>query len=446
MTATAAPTGGGIGQRSNGSSKRIDGGIPPEIRRNMAFIAVAQALVGAGGQLTPSLGAIIIQRLLGSYTFVGVATGLNGLSRMLIAYPIGSLTDSYGRRAGMVVSLLVAMVGAVLTGLSVGLSSFPLFVGSMFVFGCGMGGVQQLRVAATDMFPPSRRAEGVGILLTGSAVGAFGGVGLVSLANALGDQWLVDPVALAWLIAPAGFLPALLLVLLVHPDPKEIAANLSRYYPSYTRPAAPAFTLPIQKASLRAYAGDYPKLTTFACSFFVQGNMNMMMALTALVLDHHGHGLPAISLGVAIHVVGMFGLSLPLGKAADRFGRRPVLLGGVLVAGVASVVVVSTSAYWLIVLGTFLVGVGWSGVNVGGTALLADTTRAGERGRVIGANDTFASLAQVSLPLLGGAMAEGFGLQSVGVAALVLSLVPALLLLRLKEPWPGSFPQSRHPH
>ena len=49
----------------------------------------------------------------------------------------------------------------------------------MFVFGMGMNTAQQLRVAAADMYPPSRRAEGLGYVLTGSLVGVApsGGAG-----------------------------------------------------------------------------------------------------------------------------------------------------------------------------------------------------------------------------------------------------------------------------
>src|SRR5688572_30114430 len=109
--------------------------IPRVIRRNLTFIAVAQMLVGAGGQLTPSLGAIIAKRLSGSDAFIGVATSLTGLSRMLVSYPIGSFTDRYGRKAGLVLGLAVAMLGTTLTGASVLVESFPLFIVGMFVFG-----------------------------------------------------------------------------------------------------------------------------------------------------------------------------------------------------------------------------------------------------------------------------------------------------------------------
>jgi MFS family permease len=415
--------------------------IPRLIRRNLTFIAVAQALVGAGAQLTPSLGAIIAKRLSGSDAFIGVATSLTGLSRMLVSYPVGSFTDRHGRKAGLVLGLLVAMLGTLVTGTSVLVESFPVFILGMFVFGCGMGAVQQLRVAATDMFPPSRRAEGLGILLMGSLMGAFVGVGLVSASKPIGNGVGIDPLAMGWFLAPAGMVAALILVLFVRPDPRQIATNLEAYYPG-EKPRLSEASNNLLKPSIATYWRDFPKRAAFISSFFVQGTMTMMMALTALVLDHHGYGLSAISVGVAVHVVGMYGLSLPFGRAADRFGRKPVLLTGVIVGGLASVVIVASGSYFIIVLGTFLVGVGWSAVNVAATVLLADTSTPEERGRVIGANDTFAAMAHVSMPLLGGLLASATSLQVVAVAALSLSAIPLAFAWCIHEPSPGVFPQS----
>src|SRR3712207_795508 len=116
-----------------------------------------------------------------------------------------------------------------------------------------------------------------------------------------------------------------------------------------------------------------------------------MMALTSVSLAHHGHEFSAISVSVAIHVVGMFGLSLPLGRLCDRFGRRPVLVGGLAVLAAGAILVPSSSGYWLATFGTFLVGVGWSAAGVAASALLADTTEPALRGRVIGVNDSCAA-------------------------------------------------------
>ena len=83
------------------------------------------------------------------------------------------------------------------------------------------------------------------------------------------------------------------------------------------------------QTGFRYFVRQYPLLTAFTTNFAVQGTMAMMMAMTAYTLDVHGHALPMISFAVALHVMGMFGLSLPLGKLSDRYGRRPLMMAGV---------------------------------------------------------------------------------------------------------------------
>ena len=72
--------------------------------------------------------------------------------------------------------------------------------------------------------------------------------------------------------------------------------------------------------SMGRLLGHYPVRVALSTSFALQGTMAMVMAMTSLALAHHGYALPAVSLAVAIHVVGMYGLSLPLGYLTDRLG------------------------------------------------------------------------------------------------------------------------------
>src|SRR5215510_1356756 len=145
--------------------------IPPAIKRNTLLLAVTQAFVGVGNQMVPALGAIMVLQLLGSPALAGIATGILGGCRFLVAYPIGTLTDRHGRRVGLVLGLLLSLVGALAIGWSMAVASFPSFLLGLVLFGLGVGAGQQLRVAATDMYPPNRRAEGLGCVLMGSLVG-----------------------------------------------------------------------------------------------------------------------------------------------------------------------------------------------------------------------------------------------------------------------------------
>jgi MFS family permease len=313
--------------------------------------------------------------------------------------------------------------------------SLPQFIVGLLVFGVGVAANQQLRLAAADMYPPSRRAEGLGYVLTGSFVGALLAPAVVTAAQTGAPAIGIDPAALMWLLVPLTLLPCMALVALVRPDPKEIASNLSHYYPGYVAPAvrsvAASLGGQVASPSLSTWLREYPKVVAFSASAVAQGTMTLMMALTSVSLSHHGHEFSAISFSVAIHVMGMFGLSLPLGRLCDRAGRKPVLLGGMVVLAAGAILVPSTSDYWIATLGTFLVGVGWSGSSVAASALIADTTGPAHRGRAIGVNDSCAAAASIAFSLLGGPLAAIFGLVTVGFMTAAITVPVMILAARL---------------
>jgi MFS family permease len=413
--------------------------IPPLVRRNTLFLAAAQACVGIGNQMTPTLGALMVIHLLGSATFAGAASGIMGGCRLISSYPTGQITDAYGRKAGLFLGLCLSMVGSVTIGLAMMRESVALFFLGLVVFGVGVGAVQQLRLAAADMYPPSRRAEGLGYVLTGSLVGAFGGPLLISTAQSTAPGLGIAPEALAWLLVPLVLIPTAVLVFFVRPDPKEIAAHLDRYYPGYRPPERAQAAGPPPRVSVREYLREYPKQVAFVTSFALFGNMSMMMAMNAVALAHHGHGLSAISFSVALHIIGMFGFSLPLGRLADAVGRRNVMLLGLALAATGGMLVPTSPDYWVVTLGTFLVGLGWSCGNVAIVTLLADTTPPLARGRAIGLNDSIAGAASISLPVLAGPFVELVGLPALAGVSAALMIVPFVLLLRLRESSPGRY-------
>lgn len=413
--------------------------VSPLIKRNTALLAATQAFVGAGTQLVPALGAIMIERLLGSIVLAGLASSLVYVARLLIAYPIGWVMDAYGRKAGLLCGLTLTLLGATGIGASMVAVSFPLFLVGVLVFGLGLGAGQQLRTAAADMYPPDRRAEGLGYVLTGSLIGAFGGPLLISAAQASAPATGIDTTALVWFLVPLVVIPSMGLVLLVRPDPRTIARDLARFYPGYVADADREELQLREGAGVGAWMRHYPLRVAFLSMFPAQGVMVMLMALTPLVMSHHGHALAMISLAVSLHVVGMYGLSLPLGRLADRVGRRNVILFGLAIVASGALLVPLTPDYWIATLGLVLVGVGWSCINVAVTALIADTVPATERGRAVGVVDSSGGLASVVLPLIGGPLAEVFGPMSLAGLAVVLVAIPATFVLRLDEPTPGRY-------
>ncbi len=110
-----------------------------------------------------------------------------------------------------------------------------------------------------------------------------------------------------------------------------------------------------------------------------------------------------------------------------------------------AILVPTTGSYLVITLGLFLVGIGWSAVNVSSTVLLADTTSPEERGRAIGAGDAFAGVFSIVMPLIGGFVVDMSGLMAIGVMGGALALAPLPALVRLRERSPGQYGKAESP-
>jgi MFS family permease len=143
----------------NSPQKPVAFTVPPLIRKNTALIALSQSFTGAGMQLAYGLGPLMVYQLTGSAGLSGLSVALIGLSRFAVSYPIGKITDAYGRLPGIFFGLALALFGALTVGYSLIGSSIAIFVAGMLIFGMGMNASQQMRVAATDMYPPQMRAR-----------------------------------------------------------------------------------------------------------------------------------------------------------------------------------------------------------------------------------------------------------------------------------------------
>jgi len=112
-----------------------------------------------------------------------------------------------------------------------------------------------------------------------------------------------------------------------------------------------------------------------------------------------------------------------------------VMYPGVFVSLVGACLVAFTDgSYWLVTLGTFLVGLGWAAANVAATAMIADHVETAERGRAIGVNESFAGGANVVMALVTGPLLQWSGLPMTGLVAVLVALPPLVMwaLLRLR--------------
>ena len=93
------------------------GGIPPLIKRNTLLFALSQSFIGAGTQLAYGIGPLMVIAVTGSASLAGLTVGLFGVSRFLVSYPVGKITDTYGRKPGILFGQGLALLGTFVAGL-----------------------------------------------------------------------------------------------------------------------------------------------------------------------------------------------------------------------------------------------------------------------------------------------------------------------------------------
>ena len=399
--------------------------VPALIKRNMALFALSQSFTGAGMQFIYGLGPLMIVGISGSNDLAGLSVALIGLSRFLVSYPIGKITDSFGRKPGILLGLALALVGTFVIAMGQNAANLIGVIFGILIFGMGMNAAQQMRVGATDMFPSSLRGQALGYIALGTFAGLILSPAVVNLGERMAAAGVGQALVLPWLMLPILIIIGAGLVYFVRPDPKEIGQNLSHYYPDYVEPHHPASKGDkFVGGSLMKYV---PTRLAIAANAAAQGNMSIVMVLTSLVLQHHGHSLTAIAWAHLFHSAGMFAFSIPIGKLADRMGRAKIMYPGLVLTIAGAALVGLTSGYISITFGTFLVGIGWAMTNVASTALLADEVETSMRGRAIGTNDSWAGGTSLVLSIITGPLISYSGLPASAVFAACVAAVPLLM-------------------
>ena len=162
----------------------------------------------------------------------------------------------------------------------------------------------------------------------------------------------------------------------------------------------------------------------------------LVLPVFALEARHYAGGDDAALIGLAL---GMYGLTqavfqLPLGWASDRFGRKKVIVLGLLVFAAGSLVAALADSLMGLVLGRALQGAG--AVSAAVTALLADLTRESVRTKAMamvgGSIALVFSVALILSPLL----AAWVGLSGIFGLTLALTLAGLAAVLWVVPPEP----------
>jgi MFS family permease len=396
---------------------------PLPIARNTALLSGSLAMNSATLQLAAAVASLTLVRVLDVEGLLGLGPAITLASGAVAALPAGLLMDRVGRVPVLAAGFAAGVCGCGLAALGSAHSWAPAVLAGLVLVGTANATALLARTAAGDMYPAARRARGIALVLFGTVFGAILGPAVFSplLAGRALDG---DALSTLWLAAGGFMLAGMAIVLTVRPDPKRIAALLATHAgeDATAAPAASALRELVRRP------GVVPALVAAQASFAV---MVAVMTLTgAVVVDHHHHSASSVFPIIGAHVIGMFGLIIVVGDVVDRIGRTPALAGWLLLMGAATISLLWVTSVPAMAGALFALGLGWNLSFVSATAVLADSTAAHERGKLLGFNDLLAGLTGAGLALLGGLALTALGVASLAIGGATLVAAPALWILR----------------
>jgi MFS family permease len=144
-------------------------------------------------------------------------------------------------------------------------------------------------------------------------------------------------------------------------------------------------------------------------------------------------GYSPIWLGLAIGAYGLTQalLQIPMGILSDKFGRKPVILAGLLIFFLGSVIAATSDSIYGVVLGRAIQGMGAIASTI--LALAADLSREEQRPKVMATIGMFIGLSFTVAMVLGPIIADSFGLSGLFWFIALLTLV-AMALMQFMVP------------
>ncbi|MEH6754161.1 MAG: multidrug effflux MFS transporter [Alphaproteobacteria bacterium] len=184
--------------------------------------------------------------------------------------------------------------------------------------------------------------------------------------------------------------------------------------------------------------------------------LGLLAAISPLSLGIPVQSIPAIAntfgatYGTTQLIISAFLLSfavsqLVVGPLSDRFGRKPVLYGGLLIYGVASVGAALANSIDILILARVLQGAGGCAALVTPRAVVQDTYRGLEAARMMAFVAMLQSVAPAVGPVIGGAIDTYFGWRWIFGFLAIMAGVMALgasIWLRETRPLHGGQPDS----
>lgn len=353
-----------------------------DVRRNALVLAAAQAIIGSANPVALSVGGLVGYGLLGEDKSLATAPVTAFIFGMAVgALPAAAIIRTIGQRSGFLTGTLITAFGGVVATMALLHFNFWLFAAALAALGVGNAFVQQFRFAAADNAPREFKAQAISFVLAGGVVTALLGPQIVIFTREM-----LQPVMFAGSFASIIVLAAVGALILLFLKPPSNSARIS------STPDLPARPLGEIVSEPRFFAAMVCGVGSYALMSFVMTGAPLAMVGCGFTTDE-------ATLGISWHVMAMFAPSFFTGRLIQRYGAETIVAIGLGLLVLCAIVALSGIQLWQFWTALILLGIGWNFGFIGSTAIVAETYRPSEKGKVQGFHDLvlFSSVAFASL-------------------------------------------------
>ena len=372
------------------------------MKRNVAILAICQALMMSGNSLLVTATALVGLQIAPQPQWATIPFALMFVGVIITTYPASMMMQKVGRKAGFTLGAVLGVSGGVVSAWSIMQQSFIGFcLGSMLLGAFNAFG-QYYRFAAAEAASDQLRSRAISYVLAGGVLAAFAGPNLAKITReTFGAEFSGNYACIALI-----YCCSLLLIqgLRLKEDGSETAEAQSISLMDVLR--RPHFVIAV------------------ASGMVGYGVMNLLMTATPMAMIDCGFHFDQTASVIQWHVFGMFAPAFFTGHLIERFGAYRVMIAGTIALLLSCLTNLGGVAYWQFLTSLVLLGIGWNFCFIGATSLL--TRDAVAKGKVQGLNDLLVFLTVAITALISGQLHHYLGWQAIS-----LYVIPVILLVTI---------------
>jgi len=337
-------------------------------------------------------------------TLVGLLLGANAASQLVGAPIIGRLSDRYGRRPMLILSIAGTVASFVMLGLA---NSLWMLFASRIIDGLLGGNISLAQAYITDVTDKENRARGLGI------IGASFGLGFI-FGPALGGTLSAGtnygrPALAAAALSALNLLGVLIWLPESLPPEKRAEQTESRRAAFSARALWEALNRPCVGPLLHVGLFYGLAFTTFQTIFslFAQKRLGLDARATSYVFTYVGVVIVAVQGG-------------GVGLLAKRFSDKQLIFGGSILLSLSLLLWALTPTLWLLLLVLAPIALAGGVLNISINSALTKSVYPEEVGGTLGLSAALASLDRVVSPIAGAFLLENVGAAAPGILGALL--------------------------